>query len=85
MLSCKTRKEFDEVFERNKSRNARVPYIDTMSLSCLSCYENTPFLFYLGSYKAMLEEYSTLLHMEKMLVKAMNNKLKTIVKFGIFG
>ena len=85
MLSCKTRKEFDEAFECTKSRNASVPYIDTMSLSCLSCYENIPFLFYSGSYKAMLEEYSTLLHMEKMLVKAMNNKLKTIVKFGIFG
>jgi hypothetical protein len=32
-----------------------------------------------------LEEYSTLVDMEKILAKAMDNPLKTAVKFGIYG
>jgi len=83
LLSCKTREEFDDVFSR-KNRNATSPFICSM-LSVLDCYRNTPFVFYMGSYKALLEEYSTLTHMERMLAKAMKNPLKTSVKFGIYG
>ena len=84
LLSCKTREEFDEYFNCD-NRNSSTPFIATMSLSCLYCYRNNPFLFYSGSYKAFLEEYSTLTHMEKILAKAMTNPLKNAVKFGIFG
>lgn len=42
-------------------------------------------VFYSGSYKAFLEEYSTLLHMEKLLAKAIDNPLSTVTKFCIFG
>ena len=84
LLSCKSREEFDICFDRD-ARNGAQPFIDSMSLSCLYCYKNNPFLFYLGSYKAYLEEYSTLIHMERMLAKAMTNPLKNAVKFGVFG
>jgi len=85
LLSCKTREQFDEAFD-DGSRGGYKPVIQTtFPLSCMSCYNNTPFLFYGGSYKAILEEYTTLAHMEKMLVKAMRNPLRSAVKFGIFG
>ena len=83
LLSCKTRTEFDEVFDRD-IRNTAVPCID-YGLSCLGCDEHSSFIFYSGSYKAYLEEYSTFMHMERMLAKAMVNPLRNAVKFGIFG
>jgi hypothetical protein len=42
-------------------------------------------LIYNGSYKALLEEYSTLSDMETLLVKAYNHPLAKITKFGMFG
>jgi len=85
LFSCKTREQFDEAFDHG-NRGGYKPVIQTtIPLSCMSCYNNTPFLFYGGSYKAILEEYTTLVHMEKMLVKAMRNPLRSAVKFGIFG
>ncbi|MDR2423861.1 MAG: hypothetical protein LBD59_03950 [Prevotellaceae bacterium] len=42
-------------------------------------------LFYFGSYKTLMEEYSTLLHMKKLLVKAIDNPLSQITQFGLFG
>jgi len=84
ILSCKTRKEFDIAFERD-TRNGSAPYITENYFSCMYCDRNSPFVFYSGSYKAYLEEYSTLVDMEKMLAKAMTNPLKTAVKFGIHG
>jgi hypothetical protein len=86
VLSCKTREEFDNAFDGD-NRNMRVPFIDGMSrgFSCLYCGTNSPFIFYSGSYKAFLEEYSTLVDMEKILARAMDNPLKTAVKFGIYG
>jgi hypothetical protein len=41
--------------------------------------------FYNGSYKAILEEYSTLHHMRKLLAKALDNPLVQITCFGILG
>jgi len=86
LLSCKTREEFDVAFD-SENRNTDTPFIDGMSMffSCLYCSTNSPFVFYSGSYKAILETYSTLVDMEKILAKAMNNPLKTAVKFGIYG
>jgi hypothetical protein len=86
LLSCKTREEFDDAFDKG-NRNSGIPFGDRMSrsFSCLYCDKNAPFIFYGGSYKAFLEEYSSLVHMEKILVKAMDNPLKTAVKFGISG
>lgn len=42
-------------------------------------------VFYIGSYKAYLEDYSTLAHMEKLTSKLLKNKLSSCIKFGIFG
>jgi len=86
LLSCKNREELDVCFNR-ENRNGSVPFIYPFphTFSCLYCYKNYPFVFYSGSYKAILEEYSTLTHMEKILAKAMTNPLKNAVKFGIFG
>jgi hypothetical protein len=78
--------EFKEVFNSG-IRNRWVPHIDNdpylfSTLGC-NCYDY--WLFYFGSYKAILEEYATLVHFEKVLAKAMQNPLRTAVKFGIFG
>jgi hypothetical protein len=40
-------------------------------------------LIYRGSYKAMLEEYTTFDHMERMLAAAMKNPLAKVVRFGM--
>jgi hypothetical protein len=45
----------------------------------------TYLLTYNGSYKAILEEYTTLSDMEKLLAKAYDHPLAKITKFGIFG
>jgi hypothetical protein len=42
-------------------------------------------LTYNGSYKAFLEEYTTLSDMEKLLAKAYDHPLAKITNFGIFG
>jgi len=81
LLSCKTKEEFDKTFSPD-ARNSFIPCI-SRSLSCFYCEKNIPFIFYSGSYKAYLEEYTTLAHMERMLKKAMTNPLRTAVKFGI--
>jgi len=85
--SADTPTEFKEIFNGNQ-RNNRVPFIYTSPymFSCLGgCVCEEFWLFYSGSHKAMLETYSTLLHMEKMLVKSMKSPLASAVKFGIFG
>jgi len=85
--SVGTPPEFKEIFNSNQ-RNNNVPFIYTSPymFSCLGgCVCEEYWLFYSGSHKAMLETYSTLLHMEKILVKSMENPLASAVKFGIFG
>ena len=86
LLSCKNRQELEECFNR-EYRNGDVPFIcsSPIAFSCIYCHKNYPFVFYSGSYKAYLEEYSTLTDIEKILAKAMTNPLKNAVKFGIFG
>ena len=86
LLSCKTREEFDKAFARNESRNARVPFVEDSNSfvsQYLGCQWIMPFRIYSGSYKAYLETYCTLTHMERMLVKAMNNPLKNTFRFLI--
>jgi len=81
--------EFENIFEAMR-RNRQVPFIDNgiprfSGFEVVGCECTKYWLFYDGSYKAYLEVYSTLLHFEKILVKAMNNPLANAVKFGIFG
>jgi hypothetical protein len=78
--------EFLQLFNCD-NRNGSVPFVEESSyaFSVLGCECKRYWLFYNGSYKAILEEYSTLLHFEKILAKAMKNPLGTAVKFGIYG
>jgi hypothetical protein len=75
--------EFSEVF----SGNNRVPFIYKWPsmFSVLGCKCTYYWIFYNGSYKAYLEEYSTFTHFEKILAKTMKNPLGNTIKFGIFG
>jgi hypothetical protein len=52
------------------------------TLGCV-CYR--VLLFYRGSYKAYLEDYSTLDVMERLFRRSMTNPLAQITKFGLFG
>jgi hypothetical protein len=62
------------------------PSIRTDSFfSVRDIYPMTYLLTYNGSYKAILEEYTTLSDMEKLLAKAYDHPLAKITKFGIFG
>ena len=81
-----TVEEFMEVFSGN-NRNNRVPFMYTTPsmFSTLGCECEDYWLFYGGSYKAYLEVYSTLDHLEKIISKAVKNPLANAVKFGIFG
>jgi len=78
--------EFLEIFSE-KNRNTLVPFVPNYSdmFSVADCESGKYWLFYNGSYKAYLEEYSTLVHFERVLAKAMNNPLANTVRFGIFG
>ena len=53
--------------------------------STLGCECQVYWLFYSGSYKAFLEEYTALMHFERVLARAMINPLASAIKFGIFG
>jgi len=78
--------DFSDAFSRDK-RYGCVPFTNNsaFTFSTLECICKECWLFYIGSYKAYLEEYSTLLHFERVLAKAMNNPLGSAVKFGIYG
>ena len=81
-----TFEEFTEVFDR-RARNGRSPFVcDELGLFSFSGGVSSLFWhFYSGSYKALLEEYSSLLHFEKILQKSMKNPLANVVKYGLFG
>ncbi len=83
--TVKTFEEFTAVFDY-KIRNAEPPYYEANggAFSVLGCVCECYWLFYLGSYKAYLEEYSTLFHLERMIERAMKNPLASTVKFGIY-
>jgi len=73
-------------FFKGDNRNNRVPFMYGASFfSVLGCQCMQYWLFYGGSYKAILETYSTLVHFEKILAKSMKNPLANAIKFGIFG
>ena len=78
--------EFLKIFNES-DRNRRTPFTcdEPYTFSVLGCRCDEYWLFYNGSYKAFLEEYSTLMHLERILAKAMNNPLANAIKFGIFG
>jgi hypothetical protein len=64
--------DFPAFWERNR--------FSVLGFNARSCI-----IIYRGSYKAYLEEYTTLDDMEKLLVKACSHPLAKITKFGIFG
>ena len=79
--------DFCDVFNI-KARNGRnVPFFDKhgsyFSMLGGLCQEH--WMFYFGSYKALVEVYSTFLHFERILARAMENPLAGAVKFGLFG
>jgi hypothetical protein len=81
-----TYEEFLAIYNR-VARNAEVPFLGEhwAMFSTLGCSCHEYWVFYSGSYKALLEEYSTLTHIERILVRAIKNPLACAVKFGIFG
>jgi hypothetical protein len=84
LFNVSTYDEFETVFEHD-ARNGYTPVLrsDAYSFDCLGGECEKFWLFYSGSYKAYLEEYSTLLHFERLLSKAITNPLGKLVKFGI--
>jgi hypothetical protein len=81
-----TYKAFKKYFDET-ARNMSVPFIyeQWRAFSIIGGICQEYWLFYSGSYKAFLEEYKTLTHFERVLVKAMKNPLAHAVKFGILG
>jgi hypothetical protein len=77
--------QFKKEFSHS-NQNGGVPLILNHSVSILACDDTlSAWQFYLGSYKAYLEEYSTLTHFEHALAKSMKNPLTSIIKLGIIG
>jgi hypothetical protein len=88
-----------EEFAKNKAYADYLDYLATESNGSVPFYEERGWpgisvsgltvmkgiIFYMGSYKAELEEYSTLSHMEKLLLKAFDHPLSKVAKFCIFG
>jgi hypothetical protein len=76
--------DMDAFLDYFYEKKYEVPFCDSGGFSTnMRC--GTVLLFYRGSYKAILEEYSTFYHMERLLVKAFDNPLAKVVKFGLFG
>ncbi|GHV36325.1 hypothetical protein FACS1894187_10730 [Synergistales bacterium] len=72
----------------DEESNKSAPFYDGNSMasaSVLGMKVMAGIVFYTGSYKAFLETYSTLSHMEKLLVKAFDNPLSRVAKFCIYG
>jgi hypothetical protein len=71
----------------DENSNRSVPFYERSrgAVSLLGMDVKKSIVFYSGSYKAYLEEYSTLSHMEKLLLKAFDNPLSKVAKFCIFG
>ena len=78
--------DFKKVFGKENVQ-LRLPFVfnNSMAFSVLGCCCDEYWVFYIGSYRAILEEYCTLLHFEKVLAKAMSNPLANAIKLGIFG
>jgi hypothetical protein len=81
------RNDMDAFLDHFSENTAYDPYYMTES-ECFSALdiECDEFLIvYNGSYKAFLEEYQTFYHIERLLVKAFDNPLAKVTKFGLFG
>jgi hypothetical protein len=86
LLGISSLDEFKNAFEHYE-RNGRVPLFENSRgmVSVLAIETEESWLFYSGSYKAYLEEFSTFTHFERTLQKAMSSPLKGIVKFCEYG
>lgn len=86
LLKLKDMSSFISAFDRHE-RNGSCPILcdDRFVVSALYCDSKLSWVFYFGSYKAYLEEYSTFTHFERILVKAMKNPLAKAVKFCEYG
>jgi hypothetical protein len=72
-------KKFVEYFDDSSGYAPSIfPYFEPMYIT--NC-ENL--LVYMGSYKAILEEWSTLAHMERLLWAAMKHPLAKVMRFGM--
>jgi hypothetical protein len=84
LLKISNYKQFKEAFSYS-NRNGEVPVIMDSAVSFVVCETRSAWVFYLGSYKAYLEEYSTLIHFERVLAQTMKNPLAPIIRLGIIG
>jgi hypothetical protein len=86
ILKLKEIDSFIAAFNQD-ARGDDIPYICSSlgMVSTLGCKCLESWLFYFGSYKACLEVYTTFIHFERILVKAMKNPLAKIVKFCEYG
>jgi hypothetical protein len=83
LLKINDFKQFKEAFSHS-TRNGRKPMV-TNYASVVGFGTRSAWLFYSGSYKAYFEEYLTLKHFERILVKLTKNPLASIIQLGIMG
>jgi hypothetical protein len=83
LLNITDLKQFKEAFSRS-NRNSRKPMV-TDYASVMGFGTRWAWLFYMGSYKAYFEEYLTLKHFERILVKLTKNPLASIMQLGTMG
>jgi hypothetical protein len=81
-------KDIDAFFEYFSANDGTMPYytggyIGFSAAKQINCYDYL--IFYMGSYKALLEEYSTLRHLEVILGKTLRNPLAQLLQIGIYG
>jgi hypothetical protein len=71
--------KFVEYFDKHSGGAPSIfPYFGAAYIS-----SSKNLLVYQGSYKALLEEYSSLLHMERLLWAAMDNPLAKVMRIGM--
>lgn len=79
--------DFIGIFEKKPDKPYYMPFVydSHTAFTFLGGVSTLYWVFYSGSYKAFLEEFTTLKHFEKLLPKAITNPLANSVKVGIFG
>ena len=81
-----TFEEFEKYFSfSNRNGKSIFIYNQHIAFSFSGGQSSYYWHFYSGSYKAIVEVYSTFLHFERILQKTMKNPLAQVLKFGIFG
>ncbi|MDR1895785.1 MAG: hypothetical protein LBR10_03235 [Prevotellaceae bacterium] len=81
-------KDIDAFLEYFSANDGTMPYytgvyIGFSATKPIDCHRYL--IFYMGSYKALLEEYSTLRHLEVILGKTLRNPLAQLLQIGIYG